>query len=204
MNCDDYGRLDGRVAIVRAKLFPLKVDTIKERDIERWITRLIDAELILIYQNEDKHYIQIITWELHQSIRNQKSKYPDPNESVCMQLNTVAHGCSRNPIQSESNLESESNPILRERFEKLWAVYPKKKSKGDALKAWLVIKPSEQLLAEMLTALERAKTSVDWTKDKGLFIPYPATWLRRECWLDEQGVDKPPPNKSKFAEIYQS
>jgi hypothetical protein len=37
----------------------------------------------------------------------------------------------------------------------------------------------------MLLAIERAKTSKDWTKDGGQYIPYPATWLRAKGWEDD-------------------
>jgi hypothetical protein len=70
-------------------------------------------------------------------------------------------------------------------FDVFWAAYPKKASKGDARKAWKQIQPSSELLTKMLNALERAKTCANWKKNGGQYIPYPATWLRAECWEDE-------------------
>ena len=70
-------------------------------------------------------------------------------------------------------------------FEIFWKSYPKKKSKGDARKAFIKIKPNEQLFAAMLRAVEKSNQSEQWTKDGGNFIPYPATWLNKERWLDE-------------------
>ena len=69
-------------------------------------------------------------------------------------------------------------------FSKFWDSYPRKKSKGDAEKAWLKIKPDEQLQDRIFNALERAKTSVDWQKENGQFIPYPASWLNAKGWED--------------------
>ena len=74
-------------------------------------------------------------------------------------------------------------------FERFWLVYPKKRNKGDALKAWKSLKPGEQLVTAILAAVERAKTSVQWRKDEGQFIPYPASWLRARGWEDEERVD---------------
>src|SRR5690606_30546751 len=62
-----------------------------------------------------------------------------------------------------------------ERFDRFWKAYPKKRSKGTAIKAWQKLKPSEQLTAEIVSAVERAKTSADWKKENGQFVPYPAT-----------------------------
>jgi HNH endonuclease len=70
-------------------------------------------------------------------------------------------------------------------FACFWDAYPKKKSKGQAEKAWLKIKPNEQLLATMLAKIEQARTSVEWTREGGQFIPHPATWLNAKGWEDE-------------------
>ena len=70
-------------------------------------------------------------------------------------------------------------------FSCFWDAYPKKKSKGQAEKAWSKIKPNEQLLATMLAKIEQARTSVEWTREGGQFIPHPATWLNAKGWEDE-------------------
>lgn len=70
-------------------------------------------------------------------------------------------------------------------FEKFWDLYPKKRSKGEAEKAWLSLRPDEQLTAKMLAAVERAKTLDDWKKEGGKYVPHPATWLRAKGWEDE-------------------
>lgn len=62
-------------------------------------------------------------------------------------------------------------------FDAFWAAYPKKKSKGQALSAWKKLKPDSSLQAVILKAIEAQKRSPDWQKDKGQYIPYPATWL---------------------------
>jgi hypothetical protein len=70
-------------------------------------------------------------------------------------------------------------------FACFWDAYPKKKSKGQAEKAWSKIEPNEQLLATMLAKIEQARTSVEWTREGGQFIPHPATWLNAKGWEDE-------------------
>lgn len=69
-------------------------------------------------------------------------------------------------------------------FTAFWDAYPKKRSKGDAEKAWLKIKPNEQLAARIITAVEQATTSADWQREGGQFIPYPASWLNAKGWED--------------------
>ncbi len=81
-----------------------------------------------------------------------------------------------------------------ERFEQFWTVYPRKVGKGAARKAFAKIKPSEELLKRMVTAvIVQSKTEM-WTKDKGQYIPNPATWLNQERWEDEiNPTDNKPP-----------
>jgi hypothetical protein len=70
-------------------------------------------------------------------------------------------------------------------FAEFWTAYPKRKNRGQAERAWQKLKPNEQLLADILQGIERAKTSEFWRKDSGRFIPFPATWLNAKGWLDE-------------------
>ena len=67
-------------------------------------------------------------------------------------------------------------------FEAFWAAYPRKQAKGTAEKAWRTHRPPLPLV---LTAIAAQKQSHDWLKDRGQFIPLPATWIRAKRWLDE-------------------
>lgn len=77
---------------------------------------------------------------------------------------------------------------LEKSFNEFWSSYPKKTAKQQALKAWEKLRPDEELLNVILASLERQKKSVQWTKDNGQFIPYPATWLNGRRWEDESEV----------------
>ena len=74
---------------------------------------------------------------------------------------------------------------MGELFAVFWDAYPRKTSKGSAEKAFAKINPNEQLVGRMRAAIERAKTSDQWRKENGTFIPYPATWLNARGWEDE-------------------
>ena len=71
-----------------------------------------------MYKAQGRPYLQLVTWAEHQRIRNQKSKYPEytcdcelllSNDSKGQQKESSDNKCVRNPIQSESKSESESN-----------------------------------------------------------------------------------------------
>lgn len=70
-------------------------------------------------------------------------------------------------------------------FDEFWAMYPNKKAKADAQKAWSKLSPNDELFKTIITALEKQKKSNDWTKETGKYVPYPATWIRGKRWQDE-------------------
>ncbi len=112
VNCDDYGRFDGRPKILASKLFPLK--DIRVQQIEDGLRALTSAELVILYEVDGKPFLQMKTWDRHQQIRAKKSKYPAPGSNgnqdvnICKQMISDVSKCPRNPIQSES--ESNPNP----------------------------------------------------------------------------------------------
>ena len=75
-------------------------------------------------------------------------------------------------------------------FNKFWEMFPKKKSKGDAYKAWIQTSGKRPPLADLLKSVVVLKNSADWMKDDGQYIPYPATFLRKWMWADVPEMDK--------------
>lgn len=188
VNCDDYGRFDARPTILRAKCFPLKIDSITDADIEKWLSSLVQHNLVTIYEADGLQCLAMVTWDKHQQVRAQRSKYPSPNgqgiasDIIGNHLIAGDNKCPRNPIQSNPN--PYPNPYMVN-FNTFWSEYPKKKAKGDAEKAFKKLNPDEVLMKTIMSAIEKAKKSDDWLKDGGKFIPHPATWLRGQRWEDE-------------------
>ena len=106
VNCDDYGRMDARPAILKARLYPLR-ERLTLRDIQSALQALADVGCVEVYEVDGKPYLRLPSWEVHQQIRAKKSKYPAP-DNTCNQMISDDSKCPRNPIQSESESESES------------------------------------------------------------------------------------------------
>ena len=70
-------------------------------------------------------------------------------------------------------------------FPKFWKLYPNKKGKAAAEKAWKKIKVTDDLFPLIAQGLAKQCVSPAWTKDDGQFIPHPATWLNGRRWEDE-------------------
>lgn len=74
-------------------------------------------------------------------------------------------------------------------FDLFWQAYPKKVSKGQAVKTFNKVVKDEKTLNLILKDLERRKGHKDWLKENGQFIPYPSTYLNNTGWEDEYDVD---------------
>lgn len=46
---DDFGRFDGRPSVLRSRLYPLRVESVREADISRWIAECEKAGLLVLY-----------------------------------------------------------------------------------------------------------------------------------------------------------
>lgn len=81
-------------------------------------------------------------------------------------------------------------------FDRFWNLYPNKKNKSNARKAWAKLKVTDHLFDQIAAGLARYCASPDWVKDGGQFIPHPTTWLNGKRWEDE--VALPTSNVHKF------
>lgn len=96
----------------------------------------------------------------------------------------VRTNCS-NIKDKDKDKDIDINNIIYAHFEKFWGAYPRKVSKQDALKWFQKNKPSEETVELMIKQIERFKDTDDWKRDKGQYIPYPASWLNSHRWEDE-------------------
>ena len=197
---DDFGRGDARPPIIKGHCFPLR-ERVTNKDIEAGLQALAGAGCINLYKVGGESFLCFPNWSKHQSIRNQRSKYPAPEdadeepntvESNCMQLKSIEINCNQlhanvPVIQSNPNPNPNPNPnsACADLFARFWEEYPRKEAKQTAIKAFSKINPDEQMLEAMLLNIRKSKESAQWQESGGQFIPHPATWLNQRRWEDE-------------------
>lgn len=91
---------------------------------------------------------------------------------------------TRSVSVSSSGSGSKSNGWAAE-FDLFWNHYPKRMGKKTAIKAWKETAEDRPPIDVLIVKVDELATSRDWMKDKGQFVPHPATWLRRGGWDDE-------------------
>ena len=70
-----------------------------------------------------------------------------------------------------------------ERFAGFWQYYPIHTSKQAAIRAWDQLKPGDELIARIGKALRRQMATDTW--QRGVGIPYAATYLNQRRWEDD-------------------
>lgn len=81
---------------------------------------------------------------------------------------------------------TDAKPDAQERrFDEFWQQYPKKVGKKAAQTAWKRLKPDADLHDRIMHAVALARTSEQWNREGGRFIPNPATWINQGRWDDE-------------------
>jgi len=67
-----------------------------------------------------------------------------------------------------------------------YTTYPKHKGRDAAWKAWKKRNGDMPDIGIIVGAINRQKLSEQWLKDRGKYIPHPATWINQGCWADEE------------------
>ena len=124
----------------------------------------------------------------HPSVPKKKSQEKDTLKDT---FHPPFGGSPSSPSSSSSSLKekhlggcSSLNGMTRS-FEIFWKAFPKKRNKGQAERAWGKLSPDDVLLGVMLSKLDQAKRTPEWSQNNGKFIPHPGTWLNARGWEDE-------------------
>lgn len=188
---------------VGLQVFP--ADRMKPEKVDGFLQELADVDLVLRYAIEGRQLIEIPKFQEHQD-----SRYRVPSQLPSFQQSGGIRRIRQQvkdevdvevkaldlKIGQENYVSAPDNGAARaSSFERFWNQYPKKRSKGDALKAWSTLKPSAGQIELILAALERLKLCHDWRKDGGKWVPYPATWLRAMGWEDDPGRARTGPDE---------
>ena len=172
--------------------------------VAKTMSELADHDLVRPYQVGDKLLLHIPRFG--QRLRHLTRVYPPSPWTTDEQKQLVMNNSpvSRQSLDRLGSVEVKRSEVKRSKtlapsgaseFETFWQVYPRKKSKGQAEKAWA--KHANGNIEAIMVALVVAKQSADWSKDGGKWIPYPATWLNAKGWLDEQ-TSQPAENKRQW------
>ena len=194
---DDYGRFSGDPRIIRAAIYPLRLDSQPASKIRDHIAACEEAGLLMTYLVDGKPYLELS--DFHQRLRRMVSKYPSPtavtrrspDSEVRLESESESEVESEVEIETEEEDETERGPKFNSEiaFEELWQAYPARgrtkrplaESEYDAV---IQSAPSqEELHREIMAAVTGTwKDSKLWS---GGFITSLGEFLRLRRWVEE-------------------
>jgi hypothetical protein len=180
---DDFGRFDARASVIRGRCFPLKKYT--DAMVEKWIREIEKVEMVMLYEVRGVRYGQFNTWELHNSIRTKRSKYPEPETkamqaaaNICEQM-IPSRARAESESESESDSESNPNPILLPKAGKiqLSAEGAWSPEISDWLPKWKGAYPAVDVEAEIRKAAIWIQSNP--TNKKSNYARFLSNWMNR-------------------------
>lgn len=193
-----------------ATLFPFWT----AKQVRRVLDSLISKEVIVTGNYNKSAYDRTLWYAFNDESKwlggfaqNENSK--SPNGKIDLPIWANGNAQKGEPIPNiNTDINTDRKPDSKQKicatidsnatsFERFWDVYPKKKSKESARKAWAKLKPDEQLQQTIIDAVLQAKTQdADWLKDGGQFVPHASTFLNGKRWEDEIAQKSPGAAKS--------
>lgn len=210
---DDYGVMRFSSAALRSANDAFEKKPAKT--LERAFERLEVVGLVRTYTHQGKQYCYQPDWQQWQHVRNPRtSVQPLPPLEAIEACEASTRKLFRerleftgespaDPASDATTLSQHSSRVgagetangerlmangseIRERFDRFWESYPRKVGRGAAWRAWLKVAPDDTLTDTILESVAAHRTSTQWVRDGGQFIPHPTTFLNQERWLDRE------------------
>jgi hypothetical protein len=165
---------------------------------DRYIPTLYQSELASLSESKNGSYTERLS--LGQPNDNQRLTQVRLGKDSIGKVSIDTIGGEQSPLPVD--VDTKETP-----FDMFWEEYPKKVGKEAARKAFIKAK-SKVDLNTILQAIKTQKTSEQWQRDNGQYIPNPATWLNQGRWQDELTICKenkpntsPPKKQVKYRQV---
>ena len=161
-------------------------DVLASRDQDLLISR--DQDVLVARDQHVLSQTQRGTQSRNQSEPKTNMLIPDGKSVTPSNSTEVSQPGKETTQASEKKTPADKYPT---EFLEWYAIYPRKKAKGDALKAY------KQALKEighdeLVEKTRKFARYVEQTQEPAKFVPYPATWLRASQWDDELETPEAP------------
>ena len=133
------------------------------------------------WNKEEKEKIQSNTME-YNGIPSD-SVYVNDNVNVNVNVNDNVLSKDNELNNRDINISCAKEEKNESIFESFWKAYPRKIGKEKCRNWFKSHKPKEDLVQQMIEAVEQQKKSKQWSDPQ--YIPHPYTWLNQGRWEDE-------------------
>ena len=153
---------------------------------DRYHPTQFQEELKTLSVKENKSYTDSeVNQTETQCIQSVSNMYPKRIQSVSLGLDIDLDLDKDLDIDNKylGQKTCEDTSKKEELFESFWKVYPRKIGKEKCRNWFKSHKPKEDLVQQMIEAVEQQKKSKQWSDPQ--YIPHPYTWLNQGRWEDE-------------------
>lgn len=180
---DDYGRMEGDVLTIKAKVVPMRQITAEE--VEQDLMMMSLNGLIKTYQFNDETYLEILNFESFQTFktdRPRRSDYPDENGNIPSGIQRFPTGniVLSKGREGKGSKDKGREDIYPDDFISFWTLYPKKVGKPKTYAEWKSI--SKVNRSKILEDIPKRMEDEKWV---GGFIKDPERYLKHQQWEDE-------------------
>lgn len=206
MKADDYGCYYAHTSLLKANLFPLLLNEVREADISRWMAACQKAGLIVLYEFNSKRFLQIVDFKQRLDKAKAKFPLPDSGKSIPNATDSTPKG-TKFPAESEAESDTESeteeeaevgavahSPELISDFEKFQGWVEKHAQRVAKMKEPFTIDQFVQIkekftaaqISEVLEAMHNWEPLVK--KNRSAYLTA-IKWLKKE---EEDAINKKP------------
>ncbi len=178
---DDFGRCKATPALLRASIFPLQLDRVRDSDISRLLAECEKSGLLYVYVVAEKPYLVLNQWEKG---RAASSAHPPPPDEVCERMQTFVYNRKHPPANapdsdSDSNTDTDSDLTVfpaaldNPEFKAKWGEYTayRREQRFKPLKARSIAKQFEEMESWGVASAIQSIDDTIRNSWQGLFAP---------------------------------
>lgn len=154
--------------------------------ISKWINQLVQKGYItshIEYKGGTKEilhrYLRIVNDPIKEIFNTQQRKLNDPIKEKFKDNTT-----SNNTLNNTTNNNSANQDLLRVNFETLWQIYPNKKGKEQAFKAYKQAVKDKVSDNEIADGIKRYSVEIQRSGTPPEYIKHGSTYFRNRHWTD--------------------
>jgi len=198
---------------VQAGQFITSLDSIAKKagkgvSIQNVRTALKRFEKLGFLTSESTNKNRLITigrWEFYQSEEGRANKLIN-RQLTSNQQATNKQLTTNNNVNNEKNVNNDnkntsSNQDLKERFDSIWKLYPNKKGKDKAYKAYCKAIKEKVSDETIINGIERYKKEIARKRTEPRYIAHGSTWFNQKRWEDDFQVEPIETNDSSLNEF---
>lgn len=182
----------------------IKSQSFSRDQIRRAVSGLRRAEIIEVQSEGKQLILKCLLASQYFPVQNKAAINPPQKATIKPQVKTLINtglidyeelkGDTAEQLKAAIPLKEDNNIYLLQRFDHFWHLYPEKKSREQAFENFKQINPDENLLCEIIQALQNQIKATTEKEAHGQWVPawkYPANWLSQKCWQDEVKTEVP-------------